>query len=95
MPKYRSFVALMVGIVITAIVGTLGTSAALAQVPPPDPALPSALPTGVGSGNPTAMVSHPGSPIWVFVLVAALTMLVTAVVTFVATGRRRLSEQLI
>jgi hypothetical protein len=95
MPKYRSIVALMVGLVITAIVATLGTSAALAQVPPPDPALPSALPTGAGGGNPMAMVSHPGSPIWVFVLVAALTMLVTAVVTYVATGRRRLSEQLI
>jgi hypothetical protein len=41
------------------------------------------------------MVSHPGSPIWVFVLVAAITMLVTAVVTYAAAGRRRLSEQLI
>ena len=98
MPNYRSAFALVVGFVVTAmvgIVGILGTNAALAQVPPPDPALPTALPSGSGQGDPTAMVSHPGSPIWLFVLVAALTMLVTAVVTYVATGRRRLSEQLI
>ena len=95
MPKYRSFVALVAGILTTAFVGILGTSAALAQVPPPDPALPSVLPTDSGSSNPTAMVSHPGSPIWVFVLVAVLTMLVTAAVTYVAAGRRRLSERLI
>jgi hypothetical protein len=92
MPKYRSVVALVVGFVVTAI---LATGTALAQVPPPDPAVPAITPTAPGNGGATAMVSHPGSPIWVFVLVAAITMLVTAVVTYAAAGRRRMSEQLI
>src|SRR5690242_18704959 len=99
MPKYRWFIGLLVGFVTTAVVGAatavLGAGTALAQVPPPDPAVPAATPATPVNGDPTAMVSHPGSPIWVFVVVAAITMLVTAVVTYAATGRRRLSEQLI
>ena len=92
MPKYRSFVAVMVGFLMTAVIGT-GT--ALAQVLPPDPAEPAGTPASPAGDGSTAMVSHPGSPIWVFVVVAVITMLVTAAVTYAASGRRRLSGQLI
>ena len=94
MPKYRSILALLVGFVTAAAIAIVGSGTAIAQVPPPDPAVSTLPPTSAGSGDPTAMVSHPGSPIWIFVLVAIGTMLVTAVVTYVAAGRRHLSEQL-
>jgi hypothetical protein len=89
MPKYRALITAIVGFVTTALVGA-GT--AFAQVPPADPDVPV---VSSGGGGSTATMSHAGSPIWVFVVVAAITMLVTAAVTYTAAGRRRrLSGQL-
>jgi hypothetical protein len=89
MPKCRTALTIVLTVLATSVVGA-GT--ALAQVPAPDPAAPAS-----GASTPAMQASsgHAGSPIWVFVLVAAVTMLVTVAITVTAMSRvRPLSERL-
>jgi hypothetical protein len=74
--------------VVTALM--VGAPIAQAQPAPPPPGDVGALPTPIAA--PAQLVMH-GSPVWTFVLVAALTAIVTVAVTLVAVQRRHRSPR--
>jgi hypothetical protein len=89
MSRIRTLVVAVLAFTVTFAVGV---SMAGAQ-PAPDPVDDTGIvPTTLTPPSPSPMISH-GSPIWAFVLIAAITAVVAVVITLLAVQRLHRSSQ--